>query len=190
MQLNLLWKGLEYDSMENCLVEINPESTEVTSTIVGNSEGRIYKVHYRIKTNAQWQTLLLEISSQHNDRNHLIRLEGDGKGHWTNNGHEAPELDGCIDIDIPLTPFTNTLPVRRQQLSPGESKEVLVAYCDLLTEKISPVRQMYTCISATQYQYENIPNDFEAIIDVDEFGLIVNYPSLFVRKAVAGTHYS
>ena len=176
--------------MENCLVEINPESTEVTSTIVGNSEGRIYKVHYRIKTNAQWQTLLLEVSSQHNDRNHLIRLEGDGKGHWTNNGHEAPELDGCIDIDIPLTPFTNTLPVRRQQLSPGESKEVLVAYCDLLAEKISPVRQMYTCISATQYQYENILNDFEAIIDVDEFGLVVNYPPPFVCTAVTRTHYS
>jgi len=176
--------------MENCLVEIDREGTEVTSTIVGHSSGMIYKVDYRIKTNERWETLLLEITSQHNDRNHLIRLEGDGKGHWTNNGHEAPELHGCIYVDIPLTPFTNTLPVRRLQLSPGESNEVLVVYCDLLAEKISPVRQKYTCISATQYRYENIPNDFDAIIDVDEFGLVVNYPSLFVRTAVAGTHYS
>jgi hypothetical protein len=190
MQLNLLWKGLEYDSMENCLVDINQSGAEITSAIVGYSQGMIYKVDYRIKVSERWETVLLEISSQHSDRNHLIRLESDGNGHWTNNGHEAPEFEGCMDVDIPLTPFTNTLPVRRLQLTPGKSKEVLVVYCDLLAEEIRPVRQKYTCLSATQYQYENVPNDFEATIEVDEFGLVVKYPSLFVRTAAADTHYS
>ena len=190
MQLNLLWKGLSYDSMENCLVDTNQSGTEITSTIVGCSQGMIYKVDYRIKVNELWETLLLEISSQHNDRNHMIRLQGDGKGHWTNNEHEAPELEGCLDVDIPLTPFTNSLPVRRLQLTPGDSKEVLVVYCDLLAEQIRPVRQKYTCISPTQYQYENVPNDFEATIVVDGSGLVVDYPSLFERAAATGTHYS
>ena len=32
-----------------------------------------------------------------------------------------------------------------------------------------------------EYKFENVPNDFEAIITVDEWGLVVNYPELFVR---------
>jgi hypothetical protein len=85
-------------------------------------------------------------------------------------------------VDIPLTPFTNTLPINRLNLNQGQAQETHVIYCDLLEHQIKPVRQKYTCLSGTEYHYENVPNDYEVIIQVDESGLVVDYPSLFVRK--------
>lgn len=183
MQTNLLWQGIEYFSLENCLVEVQATGAVVTSTIVGLYQEKLYQVDYRIETDEHWQTVLLDINCRHNNRTQLIRLEGNGKGNWMSGGKNAPHFDGCIDVDIPLTPFTNTLPVRRLGLQPGESAEIRVLYCDLLAGELRPVYQRYTCLSATKYQYQNVPNDFEATIEVDEAGLVVNYPLLFVRKA-------
>nr|WP_242674799.1 putative glycolipid-binding domain-containing protein [Niastella populi] len=71
----------------------------------------------------------------------------------------------------------------RLNLQKGETQEVQVIYFDLLQQTIKPVRQKYTCLSPTEYHYENIPNDFEADIKVDEMGLVVDYPVLFERTA-------
>jgi uncharacterized protein len=189
MQTNLLWTGREYYSLENCLVDESPAGTEINSTIVGKYEEKIYKVDYLIKTNQRWETILLEINSRHSDKTQTIRLEGDGKGNWRGYDGKASQFRGCIDVDIPLTPFTNTLPVKRLKLKQDQSQEIQVIYCDLLNGQISPVRQKYTCLSKTRYQYENVPNDFEATIEVDEAGLVVDYPFLFYRTAAIMTNY-
>ena len=189
MQTNLLWTGREYHSMENCLVTNTSSGIEVTSTIVGFYKENIYKVDYLIKTNQNWETILLEISWRHNNQTQFIKLEGDGKGNWIDNGKNAAQFDGCIDIDIPLTPFTNTLPVRRLHLNQNQSREIQVIYCNLLNSDIKVVRQKYTRLSNTKYHYENVPNDFESTIQIDEFGFVVDYPSLFVRTAAIKSAY-
>ena len=189
MQINLLWTGREYYSLENCLVNITPAGGEINSTIVGLYEGNIYKVSYTIKTNEHWQTIFLAIDSQQNNKTDHTQLEGDGNGNWLYNGKKAEQYNGCIDIDIPLTPFTNTLPIRRLALHQNESSEIHVIYCDILAEQITPVCQKYTRISDAAYHYENVPNDFEATIQVDEFGLVVDYPQLFVRTSALITWY-
>jgi uncharacterized protein len=190
MQTNLLWTGREYYSLENCLVDELPGGTEITSTIIGKYEEKIYKVEYRIKTNPDWETILLEIHSRHSDKTQSIRLESDGKGNWTGNVGMTEQFKGCIDVDIPLTPFTNTLPIKRLGLGQNQSKEIRVIYCDLLEGVISPVTQKYTFLSATRYHYENVPNDFEATIEVDDSGFVIDYPSLFFRSASLNTHYN
>ncbi len=41
-----------------------------------------------------------------------LSLRSDGAGRWSDDrGRPLPELDGCIDVDISVSPFTNTLPV-------------------------------------------------------------------------------
>src|SRR5690348_6636243 len=189
MQTNLLWTGREYYSLENCLVKMAPGGAETTSVIIGQYEEKIYRVEYRIKTNQNWETVFFEIISQHSNKLQSLQFEGDGKGNWISNGKKANQFKGCIDIDIPLAPFTNTLPIRRLKLTPNQAQEIQVIYCDLLEQKIKPVRQRYTCLSDTEYHYENVPNDFEATIRVDESRLVIDYPSLFVRTAALQSDY-
>ena len=170
-------------------MKITAGGSEITSTIVGYYKQKIYRVEYQIITNQDWETVFFQIDSRHSNQHQLVRFEGDGNGNWKSNGKKAEQFNGCIDIDIPLTPFTNTLPIRRLRLSQHQAQEIEVIYCDLLEQQIRPVRQKYTCLSGTAYHYENIPNDFEATILVDELGLVIDYPSLFVRKAALKTNY-
>ena len=189
MQTNLLWTGREYYSLENCLVNVTAAGSEILSTIIGYYEGEIYKVDYLIKTNQNWETVYFEINSRHSNQNQAIKFESDGQGNWTTNGKKADQFSGCMDVDIPLTPFTNTLPISRLTLDINQTQEIQVIYCDLLEQQIRPVRQRYTRLSNTEYHYENVPNNFEATIQVDESGFVVDYPSLFVRTAVLKTNY-
>jgi len=189
MQTNLLWTGLEYYSLENCLVTTTDIGSEINSAIIGQYEEKIYRVEYKVKTNQHWETIYAEVQCQHNNQREQLVFEGDGKGNWMMNGKRADQFSGCIDIDIPLTPFTNTLPINRLKLSPGEEYEIQVIYLDLLEQRIVPVTQKYIRLSKTEYHYENVPNDFEANIEVDELGFVANYPSLFVRTARLKTNY-
>lgn len=189
MQTNLLWRGREYYSLENCLVDSTPNGFLIKSTIVGYYEEKIYRVEYTIQTNNAWETLSVEIDSRHDNQTQYVHFKGDGKGNWTEDGKPLERFSGCIDVDIPLTPFTNTLPINRLKLSKGKTQEIKVIYCDILEKMIRPVKQKYTCLSKTSYHYENVPNDFEATITVDESGFVVDYPLLFVRKAVLNSSY-
>src|SRR5215203_6431025 len=73
----------------------------------------------------------------------------DGEGHWKRRGGEPmPDLDGCIDVDISATPFTNTLPIRRLGFEPGQSEELTVAYIRVPELLIGPERQRYGCLEA------------------------------------------
>jgi hypothetical protein len=189
MQTNLLWTGLKYYSLENCLVKVGETGSEIASTIIGSYDGKIYKIEYRIQTNPNWETVFFEINSRHSNQIQVIRFEGDGKGNWLNNSKKTSQFSGCIDVDIPLTPFTNTLPIRRLNLSKNEAKEIQVVYCDILGQQLKPVRQKYTCLSNSNYHYENVPNDFEATIEIDDEGFVIDYPSLFARTAILKTNY-
>ena len=64
MQTNLLWAGREYHSIENCLVDTTNKGSEITSTIIGHYDNKIYQVEYRIKTNHNWETVFFEINSR------------------------------------------------------------------------------------------------------------------------------
>lgn len=181
MQTNILWKGIEYESLENCLITTTEEGNEISSTIVGCYEGKIYLVDYQIKTNANWETIFVAVESRINSHIRHWQFEGDGQGNWRKNGKVVGQYGGCVDIDIPLTPFTNTLPINRLKLAVGETQSIKVIYLDLLTDQFRPVQQQYTRLKEEVYHYENVPNDFEADITVDAKGLVIDYPQLFTR---------
>jgi uncharacterized protein len=189
MQTNILWTGREYYSLENCLITTTDEGAVINSTIIGRYGEIIYRVEYTIRTNKNWETLFCEINSRHSNLIQHLQFESGGKGSWTANGKPANEFKGCTDVDIPLTPFTNTLPINRLKLAHHQKQQIKVVYIDLLQQQTTPVHQQYIRLSDSEYHYENMPNDFEANIQVDQWGFVVDYPSLFVRTASLETNY-
>lgn len=189
MQANIVWAGLEYNSLENCVVDTNKQGTEIKSTIVGTYQHTIYKVEYRLKTNKNWEIIFVDIKAQlKNKAKHFI-FAADSKGNWTMSGKPAKRFKGCIDVDITLTPFTNSLPINRLKLNTGESHQIKVLYFDLLELKVKSVNQKYIKCSKTKYKFENVPNDFEAVLKIDKIGLVDQYPGLFKRVAIQKTKY-
>jgi hypothetical protein len=115
-----------------------------------------------------------------------IRLVADGLGNWTNEfGNPISELEGCLDVDITATPFTNTLPIRRLGLRSGESAEINVVYVTIPGMKVRVAPQRYTCLEASsaggKYKFESLDSSFTAVITVDADGLVEDYPELFKR---------
>ena len=189
MQVNIFWTGREYYSLENCIVNMSNSGSEINSVIIGMYNKNIYRVEYLIKTNENWETIFFELKTQLYDKREIFSCCSDGKGNWIKDGEPANEFNGCIDIDIPLTPFTNTLPINRNKLSVNESKQIKVIYLDILNEQFKPVQHKYTRLSQFRYKYENVPNDFEAVITIDELGFVIDYPELFVRTERRESNY-
>lgn len=189
MQTNILWEGREYHSLENCLIDMTETGAHVRSTIVGVYENKIYQVDYEIRTNAAWETLSVQLESRHSNRTTYLHCESDGKGNWKIDGRDAAQVKDCIDVDISLTPFTNTLPVRRLRWTNGIAQPIRVFYFNILEREVKPMEQRYTRLSGSEYLYENRTSDFKAKLTVDEQGLVIDYPELFVRRAVLTTDY-
>ena len=57
---------------------------------------------------------------------------------------DMPELRDCIDVDITATPFTNTLPINRLRLAPGQSADISVVYVTTPGLDISVSAQRYS----------------------------------------------
>jgi hypothetical protein len=116
-----------------------------------------------------------------------VELLSGGEGNWTTpDGRAVTYLEGCEYVDISETPFTNTLPIRRLGLAPGESAEISVAYVEGTELQPWPEHQRYTCLEMGDgnglYRFESLDGGFTADLPVDTDGLELDYPGLF-RKA-------
>ena len=87
------------------------------------------------------------------------------------------------DIDIQVTPATNTLPIRRLNLAVGESADVTAAWFRIPECQVEPLRQRYTRTAEDTYLYESPDHNFSATLTVDDLGLVITYDPGWVRLA-------
>lgn len=152
----------------------------VESVVVGERYGKSYGLCYAIECDARWRVTWATLRVM---GGRSLVLRGDGEGHWRDGeGRVLDALEGCIDIDIAATPFTNTLPIRRLGLERDERRPICVVYVAAPELEPQPVEQAYVCIEPDrEYRYEGIFRDFTANLRVDEDGLVIDYPTLFRR---------
>lgn len=178
MQTTIIWKGLYYHSMENCVVASSAIGNEISSTILGYHERQAFQVDYHIRANKNWEIDFASVQTRLNDVEYTAVLDMKN-GECFLNGERNAAFDGFVFIDISVTPFTNTLPINRLQLQLKERKVIQVIYFDILGKEIKPVKQVYTRLSANKYLYENFDGSFSATITTNEPGLVTQYPQLF-----------
>ncbi|MGB3330238.1 MAG: putative glycolipid-binding domain-containing protein, partial [Thermomicrobiales bacterium] len=107
--------------------------------IAGEDGEHLLRGSYRIVLDAAWRVRSLRVACEQEDGTAIgIALQSDRAGHWRDgSGTDLPDLDGCLDIDIAATPFTNTLPIRRLDLQPGQPVELRVVYIAIPTLDLS-----------------------------------------------------
>lgn len=186
MVRDVMWRPWEGPGLEHLRLAFSPGGTLADGVIIGIAEGQPFRVHYVIRCDARWRVRDAHVTLLGSDQP-AISLLADGNGHWaTDTGKSQPELDGCLDIDLTATPYTNTLPIRRLRLRPGASADLLIAYLDIPDLRLTESRQRYTCIETTpqgaRYRFEVLPTSgFTAELSVDVNGLVIDYPHLFRR---------
>ena len=176
-----MWQGTTFPSVEHCRVDVGGEGVIIDGLVVALDGGPI-RLHYRITCDPSWTVRRLDVSEL--ETGTKLAFESDGEGHWTDAaGQSLPALDGCFDVDLTATPFTNTLPIRRLHFRPGESRDLRMLYVSLPEVDVQPAAQRYTCLEQGEtdgrYRYES--SDFRVDLPVDANGLVVDYPGYWRR---------
>lgn len=175
------WRDWSGETIEHLVLKQDHNQITADGAILARVDIEPFATRYHIVCDGSWRVNKVEISEIGSDV--ATVLAGDGFGNWIDgSGGVLPQLASAIDIDISITPFTNTLPIRRLKLQTGQSRDILTAYIHLPSLAITTDRQRYTCLEAGRlYRYESIDTDFTRDIEVDSHGLVVTYPGLFRR---------
>lgn len=145
------------------------------------SEVGAERISYVIRLSATWQVRQFLLFRDLDEPD--LWLGTDGGGRWGEmNGAHRPDLDGCFDLDLGCTPFTNTLPIRRLQLDVGDAADIITARVDTTTLGVVPVRQRYHRIGEHRFHHEDLDAQIQATFDVDVYGLVHDYPDLYRRR--------
>ena len=95
-----------------------------------------------------------------------LELDRAEDGGWIVDGRARPDLAPCRDIDIMVTPFTNSLPIRRLAWVPDAVQVIEAAYIRL----------------PDRFRYRNLASGFTAELAVDGDGLVLDYPGVWRRR--------
>lgn len=176
---SIVWQGCYSSSTE--YVEVNEgESIIVRGNITGVEETIPYSLSYILHTNLNWEVQSVSVIVKSLTSLELF-FEKKKDGWYNKEGIIQPALKDCTDIDISLTPFTNTLPVRRLQLAVGETQEITVLYISMPDGESYAMKQRYTNIDNCFYKYENADGHYSTVLELDEQKMVVYYPGRWQR---------
>jgi hypothetical protein len=186
MQHDIFWAAAQQPGLEHLHLTQNPDEIIADGLVIALVDNTPLRVHYSVHCDSNWRIRAASVSLLDQDNYPPLLLHHNGTGHWTtHNKQHRSDLTGCLDVDISITPFTNTLPIRRLNLALGETAIIDVAYISLPTLSCTHVQQRYTHFSDDEhshtYRYESLDTNFQADITVDDNGLVLDYPGLFTR---------
>ena len=181
VRTEVLWEQIVEKGLEHLILK-QADHIEADSLALGMIEGTAYRIKYRIICDLDWRVGRVRVEDLLNNKTLVFNRREAGV--WADEGDQPiDDLKGCADVDIMITPFTNTLPIRRLNLALHESKEISVVYFSLPVLTVSKLVQRYTFLSQEKdhrvYRYESLGSGFTSEIKVDSDGLVIDYPGIF-----------
>jgi hypothetical protein len=186
MNRQLVWTSLQWPGCEHLDLRIGDDGQVVADgLVIALVDGWPVRLHYQLVCDAAWTTTSVMVDVRGRPSVSLERRAGD---RWFDQeGREHAELAGCVDVDITLTPFTNTLPIRRLGLNRGESADLHAVYFQVEPElDVSVAEQRYTRLehgANAEFRYQS--GTFSADLRVDSDGIVSDYPQLWTLHDVA-----
>ncbi len=181
----VLWTAPFLHSTEYFMLISQPDGFQLNGTINLLLEDEPAQVVYRIDCDNNWVTRRVEVQQRRpNGDKHLI-LTVDKALNWQQDGLLVPWATGLTDIDLSITPATNMLPIRRHNLQIGESRQVNCVWVQPPALTLSTLPQIYTRIDSHHYDYAAPSLNFQAVLSVDDDGVIINYGDLWNQPGIS-----
>jgi uncharacterized protein len=153
----------------------------LTGTIVAVHESEPLEVKYRIECHPDWRTRLVWVEQRRGLEHSALVISQDDLAKWAAQGATIDSLNGCLEVDLELTPITNTLPINRLRLGIGQRAEIVAAWIRFPSLEIVRAHQSYERLKAKIYRYRSLASGFTADIEVDEDGLPIRYEGIWER---------
>jgi uncharacterized protein len=173
------------DGYEVVFLETGDAGHRLRGSTSAVEDGEPWVVRYEIALDDAWRTIAAYVGGQSPTGEHEVRLEADGAGRWRVDDVAAPQLDGCLDIDLESSSCTNTLPVHRLQLAVGQAADAPAAYVRARGLDVERLEQSYTRIeddgTRQRFDYTAPVFDYDGRLVYDDAGLVLDYPGIAVR---------
>jgi hypothetical protein len=179
----LVWRNTVANGAEYCALWRAPEGWLLRGSAVAAPDQKTpLLVEYEVHCDPTWRTHRVQVKRTIGGEVRDLGLTVESHGVWRLSGVERSDLRDCVDVDLGITPATNTLPIRRLNLPIGGSQDVTAAWIKFPDLTLKPLRQRYTRLDENSYRYES-GTGFSTNIVVDELGLAVNYAGGWERLA-------
>ena len=177
----IVWRNLLLNGTDYCVLWHTAEGWLLKGTVVEVlKDHRPMLANYEIYCDENWLTHRVQLERTVGSDVKSLTLSVESRGVWRSSGQELPGVRRCDDIDLALTPATNTLPIRRLNLKVGSSQSVIAAWVKFPELTVQPLSQRYTRLAKNAYRYES-NTGFSAEIVVDDLGLVTAYPGGWER---------
>lgn len=179
----VMWRALPDGGSEYCSLWQSAAGFALRgSAIAVDGDRRPMLAEYDVRCDSLWRTQRVGISVRIGSELRMLEILLEPSGVWRCSGKLRGDLAQCADVDLEITPATNTLPVRRLGLKIGERRSVTAAWVRFPGLSVQPLTQTYTRLASHRYRYES-ETGFAADLEVDELGLVERYDGLWERVA-------
>jgi hypothetical protein len=181
---DVLWRREGETSLEHFRLSRMPDFYALQGILLSRAEASPRQIHYVVSCNLDWLTRAVHVTVLEGPHIQRLQLERDESGVWRSDSRVLAEFEGLSDVDLQITPATNTLPIRRLNLGVGDAAEtdaVWIRFPELTLERLA---QRYTRTANDRYRYESRGGAFRADLDVDEHGVVVRYGDIWQRVSV------
>lgn len=168
----LVWRGDE-GADQGVALFIHPRAEQIRGAAADGSW------RYAVTTDEAGMTRHVAVADVSGMR---VVLSSDGRGRWWRDGVRDRALDGCTDVDLEMTPATNTLPIRRAMAGGGvRQTTVEAAWVRWPSLSVDRMTQRYERTTERTWRYESPRTAY--VLDVDELGLVRRYgDDVFVAR--------
>ena len=178
------WRRTDIEGLERLELAIEPEGVTATSTVIC-LEGGGFRLDHCWQLDAEWRAQFVTVERWNSQGHGILRLERAGAG-WRVDGVPRLDLEGAEEPDLSVTPFCNTLPIRRTPEGAGASLTLDTALIDGPALTVARSTQRYDRQGPGRLRYVDLglSRGFEADLVVDDSGLVLRYEHLFERVSL------
>ena len=179
----LFWRRTDVEGLERLELAIEPDRIMASATVICLEAGG-FRLEHRWRLDSDWRAQCVTVERWNSQGHGVLRLERAGTGWWVD-GAPRPDLDGAEEPDLSVTPFCNTLPIRRTPGVTGASRALDTAFIDGAALTVARSSQRYERQGPGRVRYVDLglSHGFEADLMVDDAGLVLRYEHLFERVA-------
>ncbi|MGQ0712749.1 MAG: putative glycolipid-binding domain-containing protein [Gemmatimonadaceae bacterium] len=180
---SVLWRRRDRIALEHFELRVHANAVLLSGTVIMADDDAPLRAEYEVRCDRAWATRTVRVALRRGAESRELTLVTDDQRRWWRDGRELTPVAGCIDIDLSISPSTNTLPIRRLALERGQSRDVTAAWVRFPELSVEPLVQEYVRTDAGRYRYRSGGGEFTADIEVDEMGVVVDYPPAWERVA-------
>src|SRR5918995_2650171 len=196
----VLWQRIDSPGSEWCALERTMGGWRLHGIALAAVATAPVLVHYAVALAPDWSTRVVEIAMRSGDAitprelrltvtpEQRWQIERDPPQDTSMPQDDLEALHGLFDVDLGITPATNTLPIRRLDPAIGEAVAVTAAWVRFPELTIEPLPQRYIRLAERRYRYESAGGEFVAEIEVDDLGLVTTYEGGWRRIATSPDH--